>query len=291
MEDRIGFAGSLKNMFIGVVKPEAYMRSGLRGKVWPAIVVVFCMSILLNLLVCWLPYNRLFGGGRLADRVDEAVGDFSLTDDGFYYDGRYQWGDEENLSYILVDTSIKDSQSGEIEALKKENIYKTIMVVTSKEIVIIGNGRTSRLRASDLYSSLNEVYHRKSFGKQNILDIINKWDTPVLVAYYIGCVIGGVLKTFWISFIIAIVGLIIASALKLKVALGTVYKAALYIRSIWYPAMMLVATYVWPAKRTLMTLTLVICAAYMFMAIYRYNSEYPGELDGNTKIMQADTEL
>ena len=85
MEEKIGFVGSLKNMFVGVVKPEAYMKNGQHGKTWPAVIIVFAMSILLYLFTFWLPYNKLFGGGRLARTVDDAVEDFALTNDGFYY--------------------------------------------------------------------------------------------------------------------------------------------------------------------------------------------------------------
>ncbi len=275
LDEKIGFGSSLKNMFVGVVKPEAYMKNGQRGKTWHAVMVVLAMSIILYLFTFWLPYNKLFGNGRLARTVDEAVNDFELTNDGFYYDGRYQWADEEDMTYILVDTSIKDASAKEIESLRKENVYTTIFVVTGSEIVSMENGRVSTIKAKNLYEALNEVYHAKSFGKQDILDIINKWDTPVLVALYIGNVIGGMIKTLWVSFIVAIVGLIIASALKLKVSLGAVYRAALYIRSLWYLILLLISTYVWPAKKTLMALALLICAAYMFMAIYRYNSQYP----------------
>ena len=280
LDEKIGFGSSLKNMFVGVVKPEAYMKNGQRGKTWHAVMAVLVMSIILHLFTFWLPYNKLFGNGRLARTVDEAVNDFALTNDGFYYDGRYQWADEEDMTYILVDTSIKDASAKEIESLRKENVYTTIFVVTESEIVSMENGNVSTIKAKNLYEALNEVYHAKSFGKQDILDIINKWDTPVLVALYIGNVTGGMIKTLWVSFIVAIVGLIIASALKLKVSLGAVYRAALYIRSLWYLILLLISTYVWPAKKTLMALALLICAAYMFMAIYRYNSQYPGELSG-----------
>ena len=272
LDEKIGFGCSLKNMFVGVVKPETYMKNGQSGKTWHAVMVVLGMSIILYLFTFWLPYNKLFGNGRLARTVDEAVKDFALSNDGFYYEGRYQWSDDENMTYILVDTSIKDSSAKEIESLRKENVYTTVFVVTG---------------AKDLYEALNEVYHASSFGKQDILDIINKWDTPVLTALYIGNVIGGIIKTFWVSFIVAIVGLIVSSALKLKVSLGAVYRAALYIRSLWYPILLLISTYVWPAKKTLMTLTFMICAAYMFMAIYRYNAQNPGELRGKATMLSG----
>lgn len=287
LDEKIGFGCSLKNMFVGVVKPETYMKNGQSGKTWHAVMVVLGMSIILYLFTFWLPYNKLFGNGRLARTVDEAVKDFALSNDGFYYEGRYQWSDDENMTYILVDTSIKDSSAKEIESLRKENVYTTVFVVTGAEILSMENGRMSTIKAKDLYEALNEVYHASSFGKQDILDIINKWDTPVLTALYIGNVIGGIIKTFWVSFIVAIVGLIVSSALKLKVSLGAVYRAALYIRSLWYPILLLISTYVWPAKKTLMTLTFMICAAYMFIAIYRYNAQNPGELRGKATMLSG----
>lgn len=277
MKEKIGFVGSLKNMFVGVVKPEAYMKNGQHGKTWPAVIIVFAISILLYLFTFWLPYNKLFGGGRLARMVDDAVEDFTLTNDGFYYADRYQWSDGEDLTYILIDTSLKDSSAEEIESLRKEGVYRSIYVVTSSEIVTIENGRVNSLSTKDMYNYLNDIYHARSFGKQDILNIINKWDTPVLVALYIGNVLAGVIKIFFMSLMLAIVGLIIASALKVKVSLGSVYKMAIYIRTIWYSIMLLIATYVWPAKRTAMSMALLVCAAYMFMAIYRYKSQYPDE--------------
>ena len=139
LDEKIGFGCSLKNMFVGVVKPEAYMKNGQSGKTWHAVMVVLGMSIILYLFTFWLPYNKLFGNGRLARTVDEAVKDFALSNDGFYYEGRYQWSDDENMTYILVDTSIKDSSAKEIESLRKENVYTTVFVVTGAEILSMEN--------------------------------------------------------------------------------------------------------------------------------------------------------
>ena len=32
MEDKVGFGTALKNMFVGIAKPEAYIRNGEKGK-------------------------------------------------------------------------------------------------------------------------------------------------------------------------------------------------------------------------------------------------------------------
>ena len=49
LDEKIGFGCSLKNMFVGVVKPEAYMKNGQSGKTWHAVMVVLGMSIILYL--------------------------------------------------------------------------------------------------------------------------------------------------------------------------------------------------------------------------------------------------
>ena len=102
---RVGFLGALKNMFVGVVKPEAYYRNGRFGRMSSAMLITFIMSTLTYLVIFFIPYNQLFGGGRFADRIDRNMEDFSLTGDGFYYDGTFDWSDDENMSYIKIDTS------------------------------------------------------------------------------------------------------------------------------------------------------------------------------------------
>ena len=95
---RVGFLGALKNMFVGVAKPEAYYRNGRFGRMSSAMLITFIMSTLTYLVIFFIPYNQLFGGGRLADRIDRNMEDFSLTGDGFYYDGTFDWSDDENMS-------------------------------------------------------------------------------------------------------------------------------------------------------------------------------------------------
>ena len=67
---RVGFLGTLKNMFVGVAKPEAYYRNGRFGRMSSAMLITFIMSTLTYLVIFFIPYNQLFGGGRLADRID-----------------------------------------------------------------------------------------------------------------------------------------------------------------------------------------------------------------------------
>lgn len=272
LDKKIGFWTSIKNMFVGIVRPEAYIINGRYGGFAPAVAVTLVFSVMLYFATFFAPYNLLFGGGKLAERLDNSFDDFVLTDEGFSYDERYEGHDKENLTYILVDTSA-DAET--IDAIAKENIYTTICVVSSQYISVYRSGRISQIKWKDVYGVLNEAYGNTAFDKKDIMDFICKWDTPVLVLAYVLEVITGIVSMFFASFILAIIGLIISSAKGIKMSLGSVLKPALYIRNIWYTVMMLLSTYVWAARRTLSTFAFLISAIYMFVAISRYYQNHP----------------
>ena len=48
---RVGFLGALKNMFVGVAKPEAYYRNGRFGRMSSAMLITFIMSTLTYLVI------------------------------------------------------------------------------------------------------------------------------------------------------------------------------------------------------------------------------------------------
>ena len=275
MEDKVGFGTALKNMFVGIAKPEAYIRNGEKGKAGPAVFAAFIMSILLYLVTSFIPYNNLFGGGRLADDVDNAIGDFELTDKGLSYDDVFEWADDEGLSYIGIDTSLGEIGSDEVREFAQEKGYTTVFIITSQDIVSYNSGQTQVIKCSDLYGALGYAGSGDSFGKQDVLDIIRKYDTPVLVTVYVIRTIIGFLGDLIMALLIGVVGLLIASMKNYKVSFGTTYKAALYIRVIWHPIVMVIATYVWPATTTLRMIGILIAIIYMFMAISRYSKENP----------------
>ena len=208
---RVGFLGALKNMFVGVAKPEAYYRNGRFGRMSSAMLITFIMSTLTYLVIFFIPYNQLFGGGRFADRIDRNMEDFSLTGDGFYYDGTFDWSDDENMSYIKIDTSKTKVDEAVARDLAADGGYRTVFIISADEILTYNSGRTQIIRCKDIYESLNETYGFKAVTKQDVINLINKLDTPVLVlAWVLQIIVGFVLTLFW-SLLITVAGLIAAS--------------------------------------------------------------------------------
>ena len=275
MEDKVGFGTALKNMFVGIVKPELYIHNGAKGKAGPAVFAAFIMSILLYLVIFFIPYNNMFGGGRLADAVDNAIGDFTLTNEGFFYDDAFEWSDEEGLSYISIDTSLGDVDSDEVREFAQREGYTTVFMITSQDIISYNGGQMQVIKCRELYEALSPLGSGRSFGKQDILDIINRFDTPVLVTVYVVKTIIGFIGDLIMALLIGAVGLLIASMKNYKVSFGTTYKAALYIRIIWHSVVMVIAAYVWPAATTLRMIGVLIAVVYMFIAISRYSKENP----------------
>jgi len=169
---RVGFLGALKNMFVGVAKPEAYYRNGRFGRMSSAMLITFIMSTLTYLVIFFIPYNQLFGGGRFADRIDRNMEDFSLTGDGFYYDGTFDWSDDENMSYIKIDTSKTKVDEAVARDLAADGGYRTVFIISADEILTYNSGRTQIIRCKDIYESLNETYGFKAVTKQDVINLI-----------------------------------------------------------------------------------------------------------------------
>ena len=95
---RVGFLGALKNMFVGVAKPEAYYRNGRFERMSSAMLMTFIMSTLTYLVIFFILYIQSFRGGRFADWIHRNMEALSLTADGFYYVGTFDWSDDENMT-------------------------------------------------------------------------------------------------------------------------------------------------------------------------------------------------
>lgn len=287
MEDRVRFWESLKNMFLGVAHPELYMKNGKKGSMGPAVFALFVMCVVLYFLICFLPYNKLYGNGRLADNVESVADNFELFKTGFVSDKLYEWSDKQNLQYICIDTSVSEVGQDEAQALVDENGYLSVLIISRKEILSYSDGAYQILLWSDIYGALSSATEIGAISKQNVVDFIRQIDTPVLVSLYVICAVARFVWTFLVLCVIGLVGLIVSSVLHVKNSFGELYKAAAYIYIPWFFVLKLLATYVISSRQMMNMLIFVTVSIYMLLAVVRY-SKLPEEKNENQSIGYMD---
>ncbi len=267
-----GFFGDIKGMFVGLVRPVEYMKNGRYGSWGAAIAVAFIFAFLTSFLTVFLPCNKLLGNGKLAREIENKIVNFRIDDDGFYCESRYEWLDENGLGYICIDTDRSTVDHDEIEELIDIKHYRTVVVAASKEAVLYSNGELQTVEWEDIFDYLQAIDKRAHFDKQLIVDIIDRYDTPVVMALFIFC---GVISFLGFMICCALwggIGEICASIFNISLPYESIFKAAVYIRAIWYIIKKLINTHVLFGMGTLMWIVaFVMILVYLILSIYAFS--------------------
>ncbi|MGN0395183.1 MAG: DUF1189 family protein [Coprococcus sp.] len=281
-ENKRGFFSNIKGMFVGIIKPEEYIKNGNNGSWGSAIMIALIFAILTPFLTVFLPYNNAFGNGKLAREVGSRIVDFRIDNDGFRCEERYEWIDESELNYICIDTSKNFVDRDEVDEMIDVKRYSNIVIASSREIVMYSRSEgIQTLEWDDVYDYLHAVYNQSYFDKQIIVDIIEKYDTPVIIWIYVFCAVASFIGFLICCAIWGGIGKIFSSAFGAKISYGTIFKAAVYIRAIWYIVKKLLNTYVVSGMGTLMwTIAFVIILLYLAIGIYKFAVNHPA--DNNT---------
>ena len=83
MEEKVGFFKTVAGMFKGLVRPSEYIKTGRKSSWFAIHVLVICVSILLPMVVFYIPVSKKIGYNRLAEAIDDRIAYFSVSQDGF----------------------------------------------------------------------------------------------------------------------------------------------------------------------------------------------------------------
>ena len=73
MEEKVGFFKTVAGMFKGLVRPSEYIKTGRKSSWFAIHVLVICVSILLPMVVFYIPVSKKIGYNRLADAIDDRI--------------------------------------------------------------------------------------------------------------------------------------------------------------------------------------------------------------------------
>ena len=119
MEEKVGFFKTVAGMFKGLVRPSEYIKTGRKSSWFAIHVLVICVSILLPMVVFYIPVSKKIGYNRLADAIDDRIAYFSVSQDGFYCKKKYEMK-RPGGAYIRIDSTDYDTESDEIDELLDE---------------------------------------------------------------------------------------------------------------------------------------------------------------------------
>jgi hypothetical protein len=242
MEEKIGFGEAIKNMFVGVAKPEAYIKNGRAAKLGPAVIVTIIMSVVLYLCVFLIPSNIKYGNGKLSGMIDEHIPEFSLTSEGLYFSKDVEWAEKSTGQYLRLDTDKSSVDAEEVKDLAVKEGYVQIIIIAAKDMAVYQGGQLETIEWNEVFYMLNVTGERTAYGKQDILELIDKWVTPVIVSVYGIKVVSSIISMFLGALIIGLIAMAIGSGMKIKVPFGRMYKSAMYARIIWYTIVIILET-------------------------------------------------
>lgn len=274
--EKRGFFSNIGGMFAGLAKPEEYIKNGVYGSGGSAIIVALIFAFLTPFLTVFLPYNNMFGNGKIARELEKRIADFRIDADGFYCEDKYEWVDDVGSSYICIDTNKKIVDEDELNELIDEKHYSTIVIAANQEVVLYSDDDFQTIQWSDMFSYLQAVDKQTTFSKQFVIDLIDKYDTPVIVGIYLFCAVASFIGFLICCAIWGAIGALIANVFGVQVSYGALLKASIYIRAIWYMLKKLVNAYiVYGMGAVMWTTGFVIIFVYLMLAIRKFGKNNP----------------
>lgn len=277
MNEKRSILDAIKGMFVGLVHPEEYIENGKKSSWGAALLLAIIFSLLTPLLTFVLPINKVVGNGRLTREIEREIPDFSLSEDGFYCEGRHVWTDHYSV-YVEIDTDNTYVNDDVLEDLLQSTDYQSVMIIYSKEGLLYSDGRTQTIAWSDLFNDLN---NQGVIDKGDVLQFLDSSLKPVLRAIYFFLVVFTFIGFLLCGLLWALIGLIAASSNNTKISFGELVKASIYIRIIWSTVRKLINAYVFSGTSMLMWVVgFVIILVYMFLAINKYAKKQPAPIYG-----------
>jgi hypothetical protein len=259
-------------MFVGLVHPKAYIENGRRSSWTAAHILIIVVSIILPLCIFFIPVNKKLGHDIIADKIDEKISDFSITDNGFYCEKKYEWASDG--SYILINTSRESASQDEIDELLEIGGYRTMIIANSKEIYMYSDNSANVFKWDSIYKYLQSIDNRQNYNKTLALSILRKYDTPVIAGATVAMFLAMVLGYYICSLLWGILGSVMASFMNKKLHVSEMMKAAIYIRTPWYIIRKVAGVFLVTAlSRLLWTGAFIIIFIYIFIAISKFDSK------------------
>lgn len=272
MEEKIGFFKTIAGMFKGLVHPSEYIKTGRKSSWFAIHVLVICVSILLPVVIFYIPVSKKIGYNRLADAIDDRIAYFSVSQDGFYCKKKYEMK-QPGGAYIQINSTDYDTESDEIDELLEEGHYRTMVIVSNQEILLYSDDTPTRISWSSVYNHLRSIEKRDIYDKDILLTFTRRYDTPLLIgvtlvlavllifSYYIATLIWG----FIINALKHVFGI------SDEVSFSDIVKASTLVRTPWFVAAVLIAGYVLKGQFVFMyILCVIVTFAYLIAAIKLY---------------------
>lgn len=272
MEEKIGFLKTIAGMFKGLVHPSEYIKTGKKSSWFAIHVLVICISILLPVVIFYIPVSKRVGHDRLADAIDDRIAYFSVSQDGFYCKKKYEMK-QPGGAYIRIDSTDYDTESDEIDELLEVGHYRTMVIVSNQEILLYSDDTPTRISWDSVYSHLRSIEKRNVYDKDILLTFTRRYDTPLLI----GVTLVLAVLLIFVYYIATLIWGFIINAIKHafgisdEISFSDIVKASTLVRSPWFVAAILIARYVLKGQFVFMyILCVIVIFVYMIAAVRLY---------------------
>ena len=245
MEEKTRFFGTVLGMLKGLIHPAEYIETGKKATWFSVHWLIIIVSIVLPVIIFYIPVSRQVGYNRLADAIDDRIAYFSVSEDGFYCKKTYEMK-RQGGAYIRIDSNNYAVEADEIEELLEEGRYSTMVIITNQEILLYSDDSPTRFSWESIYDHLQAIEKRDVYDKEILLTLTRKYDTPLLIAV-------SLLLSLLLLFSAYIAGMLWAALCSLikyafglsdEVEFSDLMKGAILIRTPWFVLAVLLGGFV-----------------------------------------------
>lgn len=220
MWERYGISMNIfKEMVLSIYSYKSY-KEFLKNKKFKVFGFGVMLMVIYFLITMGVPVIRFFGGESIRVKIEKAVPDFELSDGELWVEDviLYDYRD----TYIEIDTDLRSVLHNAYEMQDFLDDYSQVIMMDSEKMIVKSNGQVRQTYFSDVDFE---------FSKKALLK---------LVPYaYIFMGIFLVVAFLWMSawffagvLIVALISMIVASCMNMKISFGKLYLLGVYSRTL-----------------------------------------------------------
>lgn len=208
-----------KEMGLSIYSYKSYMEflKNKKGKVFGFGVILMVIYFLITM---GIPVIRFFGGESISTKIEKTVPDFELSDGELWVDDVFVY--DYRGTYIEIDTDSRSVLRNADDMRDFLDNYTQVIMMDSEKVIVKDNGQIQQFYFSDLDFE---------FSRNDLL---------LFVPYaYLFLVVFLIAAFFWMTawffvgvLIVALISMIVASCMNIKISFGKLYILGVYSRTL-----------------------------------------------------------
>ena len=207
-----------KEMGLSIYSYKSYMEflKNKKGKVFGFGVILMVIYFLITM---GIPVIRFFGGESISTKIEKTVPDFELSDGELWVDDVFVY--DYRGTYIEIDTDSRSVLRNADDMRDFLDNYTQVIMMDSEKVIVKDNGQIQQFYFPDLDFE---------FSRNDLLLFV-----PYAYLFLVVFLIAFFWMTAWFFvgvLIVALISMIVASCMNIKISFGKLYILGVYSRTL-----------------------------------------------------------